>query len=224
MIVVLAMEGIEAMTRKPIFIGSVVALALVVGAAVTGTSLAQKGQFSHIYAEKDGDSTVVAVVDGKDITRGDVRIPAESHRAMDPSLTEDDSKKKGILVMVTKRAVEAEVERRELVPTEAEAEDFRRTTKDACLGSDGQACRDAIEEMGYTFDEYWTVTLPEYQRELGKINLFQAVYADQGLSSDSDDEDLLAARDQFSDKLRSEATITWNDEDLKRLYDEAVSE
>ncbi len=212
------------MTRKLIFAGSVVALILVVGSAVAGISFAQKGQLNHIYVEKDGDSTVVAVVEGKDITRGEVRIPAENHRAADPSLTEDESRKRGILVMVTDRVIEAEVERRDLVPTETETEDFRRITRDSCLGPEGQACRDAIEEMGYTLDEYWTVTLPEYQKELGKIILFQAVYAGQALSSDSHDEGLLTASDDFTARLRSEATITWNDEALKRLYEEAVAE
>ena len=135
------------MTRKLIFAGSVVALILVVGSAVAGISFAQKGQLNHIYVEKDGDSTVVAVVEGKDITRGEVRIPAENHRAADPSLTEDESRKRGILVMVTDRVIEAEVERRDLVPTETETEDFRRITRDSCLGPEGQACREDFRRI-----------------------------------------------------------------------------
>ncbi len=215
------------MTRKLIIFGSAFALLiLVAGAIVAGSTstMAQKGQFSHIYAQQDSDSDVVAVVQGKDIVRQDVRIPAEKHRTMDPSLTQDEAKQKGIRIMVTKRVIEAEVERRNLVPTESEVEDFRRATKEACRGPDGQDCRDIIEETGYTFDEYWRVTLPEYQKDLGKIRLFQAVYYELGIPSDADNEELIRTEEDFTAQLRRQATITWNDADLKRLYEEAVAE
>ena len=210
------------MTRKLTILGSVVALILVAGAAIAGTILAQKGQFSHIYVQHDGDSDVVAVVQGKNVTSGDIRKPAELHRTADRSLSEDESVKRIIVVVVDERVLQAEVERRNLVPTEKEVENFRRATKEACSGPDGQDCRDAIEETGYTFDEYWRVTLPEYQKDLGKIRLFQAVFDEQGLS-DADNEELITARDAHTAALRSEATITWQDEDLKRLYEQAVA-
>ena len=110
---------IETMTRKPIFLGSVVVLILIAGATIAGTALAQKGQFSHIYVQHDGDSDVVVVVQGKNVTRGDIRKPAEIHRTVDPSLTEEDSVKRVIVVVVDERVLQAEVERRDLVPTEA---------------------------------------------------------------------------------------------------------
>ena len=124
---------IEAMTRKLIILGSVVALILVAGATIAGTTLAQKGQFSHIFVQNDGDTDVVAVVQGKTVTRGDIRKPAEFHRTVDPSLTEDESVKMVIVFVVDDRVLQAEVERRNLVPTDAETEAYMKPTKNACL-------------------------------------------------------------------------------------------
>ena len=185
--------------------------------------MAQKGQFSHIFVQNDGDTDVVAVVQGNTVTLGDIKKPAEFHRTVDPSLTEDESVKMVIVFVVDDRVLQAEVERRNLVPTDADTEAYMKPTKNACLGPNGQDCRDAIEELGYTSENYWAIALPEYKMALGQIQFFQAVFDEQGLS-DADNEELITATDNYTAQLRSQATITWNDEDLKRLYEQAVAD
>ena len=144
------------MTRKRILL-SVVALfgVAIVGVAVVGTSVAQRDQsFAHVLVQNAGDDDVVAVVRGKDLTRGEVRQAADFKQTADPSLTPDAAVKSVIVFVVDDYIIEAEVESRGLVPTEDQARAFMRSHQEACAGEYGQDCRDAIEQMGQTVDEY----------------------------------------------------------------------
>jgi hypothetical protein len=109
--------GIEAITLKLILLGSVVVIIIVAAAAIAGATLTQKGRSSHVYTPADGDSDVVAIVEGREITRGDIREPADWNRNYDPSLSENAALQIGIVIVVNDRALDAEVERRDLVPT-----------------------------------------------------------------------------------------------------------
>ena len=105
------------MKRTLAFLGSVVPLALVVGATIVGATLAQPGQYGHIHAQAEGDDAVVAVVEGENITRGQVRKPAEFRRSNDSTMTESEAKQITILVLVEDTALWAEAKQRKLVPT-----------------------------------------------------------------------------------------------------------
>ena len=75
--------------------------------------------------------------------------------------------------------------------------------------------------MGLTFDEYWDYALPEYRKRLGKDNLLKAVFEEIN-SRDADNEQILNLSDTFEAELRAEAVITWKDEELERLFQEAL--
>ena len=75
--------------------------------------------------------------------------------------------------------------------------------------------------MGQTVDEYWANALPEYREDLGNINLFNAVFDEQGIADDASNATLVTARDTYQANLRDQAEITWHDEELRRLYEDA---
>ncbi len=212
------------MTRKRILLSMVAALMVVaVGVAVVGTSMAQRDQsFAYILAQKAEDDDVVAVVPDKPLTRGEVRQAADFKREADRTLTNDAAAKSIIVALVDNRVIQAEVEKRGLVPTEDEARDFMQPHKEACAGERGQECRNAIEQMGLTVDDYWANILPEYRRDLGNINLFVAVFAEKEIPDDADNETLVSTRDACQADLRAEAEIVWHDDELERLYGEAL--
>ena len=169
-----------------------IALFAVAGLAVAGTSMAQRDQsFAHILVHNSGDADVVAVVRGKVLTRGEVRQAADFKQTADPSLTRDAAVKSVIMFVVDNYIIEAEVESRGLVPTDDEARAFMRPHQEACAGEYGQDCRDAIEQMGQTVDEYWANALPEYREDLGNINLFNAVFDEQGIADDASTQSML---------------------------------
>ena len=211
------------MTRKRILLGVIALFAVVVaGVAVAGTSIAQRDQsFAHILVQNPGDADVVAVVRGKDLTRGEVRQAADFKQTADSFLTRDTAVKSVIVFILDDYIVQAEVESRGLVPTEDQARAFMRPHHEACTGEHGQDCRDAIEQMGQTVDEYWANALPEYRDDLGNINLFNAVFDEQGIADDASNATLVAARDTYQANLRDQAEITWYDEELRQLYEDA---
>ena len=200
---------------------SVIALIVSV-AAVAGTTIAEKAEFAHITAETAEDTEVVAIADGKNVTRAAIIKPAEFHRTVDPTLTTDEATMLVIVSVIDDYLIKAEVERHGLTPTDEDARTFMEPHKEACLGSNGQDCRDYITSLGLTVDDYWANALPDYKDELAKRNLFQAVFTADA-PADPTNEDLLATDKAFRVQLRTNATITWNDADLKRLYEQAVA-
>ena len=157
----------------------------------------------------------------KDLTRGEVRQAADFKQTADPYLTRDAAVKSVIVFVVDDYIIEAEVESRGLVPTEDQVRAFMRPHQEACAGEYGQDCRDAIEQMGQTVDEYWANALPEYREDLGNSNLFNAVFDEQGIADDASNATLVTARDTYQANLRDQAEITWHDEELRRLYEDA---
>ena len=70
-------------------------------------------------------------------------------------------------------------------------------------------------------DEYWVNALPEYRENLSNINLFNAVFDEQGIADNASNATLVTARDAYQVNLRDRAEITWHDEELRRLYENA---
>ena len=210
------------MTRKLTILGAVAALILVVsGVVIAVSTAAQRGPSGRIVVQNPGESDVIAVVQGKEVTRSDVLELADFHRTKDPSSTENSAVQMVIVAVIDEFIIQAEVERRGLRPTIEETEIFMRPIREICLGPDGGECRSGIQQMGFTTDGYWEIMLPEYQKGLGKINLRNAVFDEQGFA-DADNDRPIVALDTFQADLRSEALITWHDEDWKRLYRRAL--
>ena len=186
--------------------------------------LERSGNPSGAFEPIDGDSELVATVEGKDVTRGDIRRWAEFWMMTDASMTSDEATHKTIVVVIDGFIRQAEVERRQLSPTREEAEDYMRQHREACLREHGAECREGVALLGFdaNSDEYWeNIALPQYGKALGEIRLFHAVIKEKGLESASNDE-ILALRNALPGERRENAVIVWHDEDLERTYQSAL--
>ena len=209
------------MNRKLAILAGAALVLTIFGATVAGTIMAQKGQFAHIMAQGSEDGEVVAIVNGKNVTRADISRPAEFHQTIDPAYTRDSAIQLVIIPVIDDFLMSAEVERRGITPTDEEARAYMRPHKEACLGPNGRDCRNHITSLGLNVDDYWANALPDYKEDLGEIKLFQAVFKEQA-PADADNNQLLSVVDAFRSDLRNKATITWNDTDLQRLYEQAL--
>ena len=145
--------------KTPILV--LLALATVIFAAiVAGTIMAQNGTtLSDALQPIDGDEEVVATVQGKDDTRGDIRRAAEFWIVTNMAATSEDATNKSIVLVIDRFIAQAEIERRQLTATRKEAEVFMRRNRDICTG--GARC-------GMSGSCHAPRNQPQRQRVLGK--------------------------------------------------------
>ena len=211
------------MFRKLILLGAALAVVLVAGATIAGVTVAQQGRFTHIQSQKEGDEAVVAVIEGKDLTRGDVRRSATRNQAMDSTLSNTDARKEMLYIEVEKRFLEAEVERRKLVLSDEEVQQYMAPNREACERRGGEECLRYIRDLGYEdADAFWKDAFDDFQTVLGQNKLIYAELADRGYSGSTDTDEFFKARETYVKELREEADIVWHDDDLEREYREAV--
>ena len=87
--------------------------------------MAQRDQsFVSIPVQNPGDADVVAVVRGKDLTRGEVRQTADFKQTAVPPLTRDAAVKSVIVFVVDDYIIQAEVEGGGLVPADNQVRAF----------------------------------------------------------------------------------------------------
>ena len=206
-----------------ILVTALAIFALVAGAVATGSSLAQIDSYEHIFTQTKGDDEVVAVVQGKDLLRGDVRKPVEYRQSKDESLTKNQATKLNIVPLVDDLIILAEVERRKFLPDDKENTEYVQPIKEACLGQHGADCRAEIASLGYSADEYFEIAFEDYRKTLGDIKLHHVVFEEQGLT-DAGNEARADAVDAFLATLKANAVIVWHDDELRKLYEEAVAD
>ena len=211
------------MKRTLVFWAAFATFALVAGAVVACTSYAQIDSYEHIFTQTKGDDDVVAVVQGKDLLRGDVRKPVEYRQAKDESLTKNQATKLNIVPLVDNLVILAEVERRQLLPDDKETTEYMQHHQDVCLGEHGADCRAEIASLGYSVEEYFEVAFEDYRTTLGYIRLHHAVFEEQGVT-DAGNEARSDAVDAFLATLKANAVIVWHDVELRKLYEEAIAE
>ena len=95
--------------------------------------------------------------------------------------------------------------------------------REACLGEHGADCRAEITSLGYSVDEFWTIAFEDYRSDLGDIRLHQAVFEEQGIT-DAGEDARSQAVDAFIASLKTSAVIVWHDDELRKLYEEALAE
>jgi hypothetical protein len=188
--------------------------------------VAQEGKYAHIYSNQTGDAEVVAVVNGIEVIRGQVRKTPAILRENQPSLTEDEAIILSIVGQIDRYILLSEVQRRGLMPAVEEAREYMESHKQACLGPQGANCKAGIREEGRNPDDetYWNSLLPGYGEDLGITRLVAAHLAEIGLTPEKGtNEERVAARAAFVDELRAKAEIVWKDQRLADLYREALS-
>ena len=148
------------------------ALLVLAACVVLGCSAepADETSLNRVLEPQQGDDEVVAVVQGRDAMRGDVREAAEFWMQADDAMTSDEATGRAIVLVIDRTISQAEVERRKLTPTLAEAEDYMRPHREICLGEHGAECREALQSLGFdVYDEsYWVdIALPEIREGPG---------------------------------------------------------
>ena len=233
---------ISLIRRKITLLTLLVLVTVVFAAAVVGTIATQNGTTPKDALEpiagdaengttlKDAlepierDAEVVATVQGIKVNRGDIRQYAEFWMMTDSSLTSDDATHQNIVLVIDRFISQAEIERRQLIASRKEAEDYMRPIRELCLGEHGAECREAIARLGFNpnSDEYWeNIALPEYGKALSEIKLFRAVIIERDME-DATDEELIALRNALPGESRENAVVVWHDEDLERTYQSAL--
>ena len=206
------------------FLAAIIAIVFVVVAV--GTIMAQRDStLKDALAEQEGDATVVATVNGLNVTKGDIRRYAEFWMNVDATLTRDAAVDKSIITVIDDFITESEVVRRGIAPTSEEISTYMAQFKEACQGDDGAECRTALESFGFdpSSDAYWNDSArPQYGKALNEIKLFRAVVVDAQMEDASND-DLIALRETTVKGLRESATITWHDESVRDVYQKAVT-
>ena len=204
---------------------SLTLLMVAIVAIVAGTIVAQgKTSLKDALESKDGDETVVATVDGADVTRGNIRHAVEFKMAIDSSLTSEDARSQIIVQVIDRAIAEAEIDRRQITVADKEAEEYMHRNRDLCRGDNGGQCRDAIEQLGFDIsdDSYWSaIALPEYKRMIAETKLFHAIIEEKSLQ-DADNDTLVAMQQALPGILRTDAVIVWHDDDLKQTYQQAL--
>jgi hypothetical protein len=194
------------------------AVVLVAGFAAVGYLMAQEGKYSHISSAQTGDAEVVAVVNGIEVTRGQVRKTPAILRENQPNLTEHEAIILSIVGQIDRYVLLSEVQRRGLMPTDEEAREFMEPHKKACL--DNPACRDSITDQGESLEDYWDRVAPYYREDLGITRLHQALLTEVGLPPEkgtSNERADALAREVA--RLRADANIKWQDQRLADFYD-----
>ena len=204
---------------------SLTLLTAAIAAIIAGTIVAQdKTSLKDALEAKDGDSIVVATVDGTDVTSGDIRRAVEFKMAIDSSLTIENARIQIIVQVIDRAIAGAEIDRRQITVSDEEAEVYMQRNRDLCLGENGGQCREAIEQLGFDIsdDSYWSeIALPEYKRMIAETKLFQAVVKEKSLQ-DADNDTLFAAQQAMPGELRANADVVWYDDDLKDVYQQAL--
>ena len=187
--------------------------------------MAQNGTtLSDALQPIDGDEEVVATVQGKDDTRGDIRRAAEFWIVTNMAATSEDATNKSIVLVIDRFIAQAEIERRQLTATRKEAEVFMRRNRDICTG--GARC-------GMSRSCHAPRNQPQRQRVLGKhrtARIRKDGGVNQALSGhnqgknmeDATNEELIAVENALPGELRQNAAIVWHDEDLGRTYQGAL--
>ena len=195
-------------------------------AVIVNNSAAQQGQYAHIFAPAEGDDAVMVRVSGLPVTRGDVRKASTLRRSHNTTMTEDQADAATITLFVNEKAVLAEAIARKLAPTEEELDTFIGQHQTDCEAPEAlPLCEDVIRDTGLSyeeFEEFWTVARLDYRDALLSMKVHRDNFEKVGLTEDSTSDELLAAERAFEGKVLAAAVIVWEDQRLKRLYEDAV--
>ncbi|MDE2844576.1 MAG: hypothetical protein OXN21_14525 [Chloroflexota bacterium] len=212
------------MKRKVMALTAMAALALVLGAVTYSVTLAQPGRSAEIYAQAEGDDTVVARVSGLPVTRGVVRKASAINKQFDSTLTDSQADKRAIVPIIHRKALVAEALNRGLTPTDKDVAAFIQRRKYDCTGPGAEACQAAIADTGMSEADFWVAAEPDYRDALLLNRVYADHYADVGIDENSTEDEVWQARVAFGLDIQAAASIEWEDDELKRLYEEAASE
>ena len=178
-----------------------------------------------ILRDQDGDDKELATVEGNSFTARQLRVAYESHMITEADLTEEEAIKATILHQVDSLVLMAEAASRGLETTGEEAKARVAQNKASCeIDEETEAeCRENLSRLGFDYDEYWDQLVPVMQEDRTALKAMDALREEYLASEDTDAEgdllDWLAIHE-----VRESAAITWHDEDVEALFEEAHRE
>jgi hypothetical protein len=99
----------------------------------------------------------------------------------------------------------------------------RDETRELCYGPQGEPCREGIKALGIPEEEYWENALEGLVQDISTNNMWQAVFAENGLpspglSSVARNEELSDFKSSYAKVLREKADIQWKDQELQDAF------
>lgn len=170
----------------------------------------------QILAQVNGDSDVVATVDGIPLTRKEVRIAAEVVRQQQPGLTEVEARKSGFRMAAKGAAIKAEVKQRGIQVSQEEAQeatDYQRQLYERAPAEQKALVDEEIKVSGLNPDEFWTMKVESYGRGVAVAKLISQVQAE--LPSTASQQEMFRHWEEFVDKLVSAAKIDIKDPSIQ---------
>ena len=175
---------------------------------------------------KDGDSTVLATVNGLDFTEFDARMGYELLMADNPGMTKNEAIRNSIVERLDQVLLLAEGQSREIAPTDESVQAAIQRDKAKCETDADQRelCTDIIEKLGYeNYGEYWEQATSNYRQNMTRGAVIGALQAENEVTSTGQDDD--PYRDlRLLETLRSDATIVWNNTDMQELYEQGLAD
>ena len=192
------------------------------------------GRLAHIYeGTEEGDKDVIARIGDQTAVRLELRRAVEyivANEEQDPTANDAAveemkavAQEIAIVALVHSLIEHAEAVNRGFAVTDAEVEAFMAPIREMCASpADGTDCRRLIRAIGLPADEYWELAFDEYKKLMVRMKMktahINALYPD-GFSYEQRNE----AMEAFETGLYEDATIQWEDEELREVYENASS-
>ena len=192
------------------------------------------GRLAHIYeGTEEGDKDVIARIGDQTVIRQELRRSVEyivANEEQDPTAKDAAVEEMkavaqdyAIVALVHSLIEHAEAVDRGFTVTDAEVEAFMAPIKEMCASpADGTYCQRLIRAIRLPADEYWELAFDEYKKLMVRMKMktahINALYPD-GFSFEQRNE----AMEAFETRLYEDATIQWEDDELREVYENASS-
>ena len=220
---------------RNVFIYATAAITLVMASFGVYQVFAQSddGGLALIYTQTEpGDEDVVARIGDQTIKRQQFRQAFGYQVSVSEDLgpTADDAaveemksvaKDTAIVLLVHGVIDYDEALDRGFTVTDAEVDARIAQMKAICAGPDGADCRALIQEIGLTPEQYWEIAFDEYKREM-TITKMKSAHVNALYPDGHTYDEMVSAVEDFEDTLRDDASIVWEDEDLRSTYERAT--
>ena len=212
---------------------SIFALVAVLAAAVSiyqsAAAQTDDGVLAPIYEDtQPGDEDLIASVGTVSLKRQQLRQAVEYQVAVnsDPMAGEEfrEQAEEIAITTIVNEAIEyARATELGFAVTDAEVEEFMAPFKAACAGPQGGDCQEVIRLLGVSFDEYWEQSFDENKKLMVRMKM-KTAHVDGLYPNGWTHEQRNEAMTAFEEKLRNDATVQWEDQEMRQTYEGATSD
>lgn len=193
-------------------------------------ALHRETPYADIEAKQEGDDAIVASVGTTLLLEGDIRRSVEYKTLLfEEMATEGGVEPEGVGRIGGASEIEVLVNLVDYIifldaaqsggyrATDEQVDEYITDTRAYCESEDGAPCREIVDKLDMTQEEYWESRVETIRNELSLTNLFYARLLELGM------EDMESARDAIEKELREAATVHWRDPVREREYNHYLS-